>query len=96
MLDTISGDKIVTFEAYENQKHLSYSIDYFQDGSYKVDRYTYETINADASTTEDLPAEGNVSQIYSTSEGLYVWNEAKQDYVQLGTGEESEQTWDEM
>lgn len=96
LLDTVTGDKTVSFETYENEKHFSYSIDYLKDGSYKVDRYTYETVNANADTTEDLPEEGNSSQIYSTNEGLYVWNEAKQDYVQLGTGEATEQTWDEM
>lgn len=94
--DIVSGDKVISFDIYENAKHLSVSIDYLQDGSYKVDRYTYETINANAGTTEDLPTNGDVTQIYSTDNGLYVWNEAKQDYVQLGTGEESEQTWDEM
>jgi hypothetical protein len=96
VLDTITGDKVVTFETYENAKHISYSVDYFQDSSYKLEKYTYETINANADTTEELPAEGNISQIYSTNEGLYVWNEEKQDYVQLGTGEATEQTWDEM
>jgi hypothetical protein len=96
IIDAKTGDKIVSFDTYENTKHLSFSIDYFQDGSYKVDRYTYETINANADTTEDLPASGDVTQIYSTDKGLFVWNESKQDYVQLGTGEETEQTWDEM
>lgn len=96
MLDTVTGDKIVTFDVYENSKHLTYSIDYFEDGSYRVDKYTYEIINTSASTTEELPAQGDVSKIYSTDEGLYVWNENKQDYVQLGTGEETEQTWDKM
>ena len=94
--DAISGDKVVSFDVYENTKHISYSIDYLQDGSYKVDRYTFEAINASAGTTEELPASGDATQIYSTDNGLYVWNEAKQDYIQLGTGEETEQTWDEM
>ena len=96
LLDTESGDKIVTFDLYANSKHLTYSIDYFPDGSYKVDKYTYEAINASADTTEELPAQGNASTIYSTEEGLFVWNETAQGYVQLGTGEETEQTWDEM
>jgi hypothetical protein len=96
LLDTKTGDKIATYDVYEQGKHLTYSIDYFTDGSYKVDKYTYETINSNAGTTEDLPEEGDITQLYSTDEGLFVWNEAKQDYIQLGTGEETEQTWDEM
>ena len=96
LLDTKTGDKIATYDVYEEGKHLTYSIDYLVDGSYKVDKYTYEIINTNAGTTEDLPDAGDVTQLYSTDEGLFVWNEAKQDYIQLGTGEETEQTWDEM
>jgi hypothetical protein len=43
-----------------------------------------------------LPEIGDATQLYSTEEGLFVWNETSQEYVQLGTGEEQEQTWDEM
>ena len=96
LLDTKTGDKIATYDVYEQGKHLTYSIDYLADGSYKVDKYTYEIINTNAGTTEDLPEEGDITQLYSTDEGLFVWNEEKQDYIQLGTGEETEQTWDEM
>ena len=96
LLDSISSDKIVTYDIYENGKHLTYSIDYYADGSYKVDKYTYEVISSTAGTTEDLPEVGDATKIYATDEGLYVWNETAQDYVQLGTGEESEQTWGEM
>lgn len=98
LLDTVSGDKIVTYDVYENGKHLTYSIDYFADGSYKVDKYTYEIINTSAGTTEELPKTGDATQLYSTDEGLFVWNETTQDYVQLGTGEgaAADQTWDEM
>ena len=98
LLDTVSGDKIVTFDVYENGKHLTYSIEYFADGSYKVDKYTYEIINTTAGTTEELPKVGDATQLYSTDEGLFVWNETAQDYVQLGTeeGAAADQTWDEM
>lgn len=96
LLDTKTGDKIATYDVYEQGKHLTYSIDYLADGSYKVDKYTYEIINTNAGTTEELPEEGDITQLYSTDEGLFVWNEAKQDYIQLGTGEETEQTWDDM
>ena len=96
LLDTKTGDKIATYDVYEQGKHLTYSIDYLADGSYKVDKYTYEIINTNADTTEELPETGDNTQLYSTDEGLFVWNEAKQDYVQLGTGEELEQTWDQM
>lgn len=96
LLDSISGDKIVTFDLYENGKHLTYSIDYFSDGSYKVDRYTYEIVSSVSGSTEDLPETGDTTKLYATDDGLYVWNETKQDYVQLGTGEELEQTWDQM
>lgn len=97
MLDAITGDKIVTFDIYENGKHLTYSIDFFSDGSYNVDKYTYEVINTDASTADDLPLVGDVTQLYSTEEGFFVWNEITQDYVQLGIKEAGgDQTWDEM
>lgn len=96
LLDTKSGDKIVTYDIYENGKHLTYSIDFYSDGTYKVDKYTYEIISTESGSTEDLPDEGDVTKLYATDDGLYVWNEAAQDYVQLGTGEETEPTWDEM
>lgn len=98
MLDTVTGDKIVTYDTYENGKHLTYSIDCFSDGSYKVDKYTYEIINTTAGTTEELPKVGDATQLYSTDEGLFVWNETAQEYVQLGTdeGAAADQTWDEM
>lgn len=98
MLDTVTGDKIATFDVYENGKHLTYSIDFLADGSYKVDKYTYEIINTSAGTTEELPAVGDSSQLYSTDEGLFVWNETAKEYVQLGAeeGAAADQTWDEM
>lgn len=98
LLDTITGDKVVTYDIYENGKHLTYSIDYLSDGSYKVDKYTYEIINTNAGTTEELPTVGDATQLYSTDEGLFVWNETAQKYVQLGTEESAttDQTWDEM
>lgn len=97
MLDTVSGDKVATFDIYENGRHLTYSIDFLVDGSYKVDKYTYEIINTSAGTTEELPAIGDSSQLYSTDEGLFVWNETAREYVQLGTEEAAgEQTWGEM
>jgi hypothetical protein len=97
LLDSVSGDKIVTFDVYENSKHLTISIDYFVDGSYKVDRYTYEVISSVSGTTEDLPEAGDATKLYATDEGLYVWNEQAQEYIQLGTeAEAADQTWDEM
>lgn len=96
LLDTETNDKIVTYDVYVKGKHLTYSIDYYVDGTYKVDKYTYEIINTNAGTTEELPETGDATQLYSTEEGLFVWNETSQEYVQLGTGEEQEQTWDEM
>ena len=95
-LDATTGDKIITFDTYENSKHITYNIDYLAEGTYKVDKYTYEVIKSISGTTEDLPEKGDSSQIYSTDEGLFVWNDDKQDYVKLGTGEATEQTWDDM
>jgi len=98
LLDTVSGDKIITYDIYEEGKHLTYSIDYHSDGSCKVDKYTYEIINTSAGTTEELPAVGDATQLYSTDEGLFVWNETAQEYVRLGAeeGAAADQTWDEM
>ena len=96
LLDTKSGDKIVTYDIYENGKHLTYTIDFYPDSTYKVDKYTYEIISTESGSTEDLPDKGDATKLYATDDGLYVWNESVQDYVQLGTGEETEQTWDEM
>jgi hypothetical protein len=96
MLDTVTNDKIVTFDTYENGKHLTYSIDYFNDGTYHIDKFTYEIITTEAGTTEDLPEEGDSTKLYATDEGLFVWNETAQEYVQLGTEEGGNQAWDEM
>lgn len=98
LTDSISGDKIATFDVYQNGKHLTYSVDFLADGSYKVDAYTYEIISATGGSTEELPEVGDNTKIYVTQEGLYVWNEDTQDYVQLGTGSGSSEgeTWDEM
>lgn len=97
LLDSNTGDKIVCFDLHENGKHMTYSIDYSPAGEYTVGKYTYEVISSDADTTEDLPAEGDISKIYATDDGLYVWSEEDQDYKKLGEdSESSEQTWDDM
>lgn len=95
LLDTVTGNKIVTYDLYENGKHLTYTITYSSETEYNVDRYTYEVV-VPADTTEDLPEEGSASQLYATDDGLYVWNETASAYVKLGESSGGSDSWDEM
>ena len=69
----------------ENGKYVTYDIIYSEGGTYKVHKFTYETLNTKAESTKDLPEVGDATQIYSTDKGFFVWNEDIQDYVKLGT-----------
>lgn len=95
LLDSVSGLKVVVFDYYENGRHFTRTITYNTDDTYEVNNYSYDSVEAAADLSE-LPTTGDVSRIYTTSEGVFVWSDDAQDYVQLGKAIAAESNWDVM
>ena len=86
--DSVTDAKNIVFEYFENGRHFAKIIHCYADGTYKEEVYAYDhTVSADKES--DLPETGDPSMLYSTSEGVFVWSEDAQDYVQLGKPEAS-------
>ena len=79
--DTLTDNKIVHFDVYENDKRYSITIIY-SDDDYKVEKFAYDVI-VSKQDKEELPEVGEAGSIYSTEEGVFVY--VNGDYQQLGT-----------
>lgn len=95
LLDNASGLKVAVFDYYENTKHFTRTITYNSDGTYTVNDYSYDSVVA-ATAESELPETGDASKIYITDNGVFVWSEDAQDYVQLGVPVEAEASWSAM
>ena len=82
--DTLTDNKIVHFDVYENDKRYSITIIY-SDDDYKVEKFAYDVI-VSKQDKEELPEVGDSGSIYSTEEGVFVY--VNGDYRQLGTSDD--------
>lgn len=94
--DSVTDAKNIIFEYFNNGRHFAKIIHSYADGTYTEENYAYDhTISAE--NKSELPEIGDPSMLYSTSEGVFVWSEDAQEYVQLGSTEASGgQNWDAM
>lgn len=94
--DSVTDAKNIIFEYFNNGRHFAKIIHSYADGTYTEENYAYNHIIS-AENKSELPEIGDPSMLYSTSEGVFVWSEDAQEYVQLGSTEASgEQQWNEM
>ena len=82
--DTLTDNKIVHFDVYENDKRYSITIIY-SDDDYKVEKFAYDVM-VSKQNKEELPEVGDAGSIYSTEEGVFVY--VNGDYRQLGTSDD--------
>lgn len=82
--DTLTDNKIVHFDVYENDKRYSITIIY-SDDDYKVEKFAYDVM-VSKQDKEELPEVGDAGSIYSTEEGVFVY--VNGDYRQLGTSDD--------
>lgn len=85
--DTVTGKKVLRFDVYEDGARYTITLVYDEDSTYTLSKYAYGMVSADS--VEGLPATGDKSQIYTTKDGIYVWDGEK--YRKLG--EDSDPTW---
>jgi len=81
--DTVTGKKVLRFDVYEDGARYTLTLVYEDDGTYIISKYSYGLVSADS--VADLPAVGDKSQIYTTKDGIYVWD--GQEYKQLGNSD---------
>ena len=80
--DSITQDKIVRFDIYENNQRYTKSIIYNSvSNTYTEETYTYSDLVV--SGLIDFPIPGELDKIYRNANGLYVWTGT--DYQRLGT-----------
>lgn len=81
--DTVTGKKVLRFDVYEDGARYTLTLVYEDDGTYTISKYSYGMVSADS--VADLPTTGNKSQIYTTKDGIYIWD--GQEYKQLGNSD---------
>jgi hypothetical protein len=92
-LDEELGTKVITFKNDNQGKHYQTYISYdINLTTYTVEQFSYDNfVTCDTETS--LPEEGDSTTLYTTEDGIYVYNSSAQGYVKLGTAT-GEQLWE--